>query len=97
MKLSIKVAPKAARNAINGWMGEVLKLSVTAVPEQGKANDAVIRLLAEALRVPRSAIQVLRGATGTQKLLQIEGLDELEVRRRLACPEGQADRGAGIS
>lgn len=87
MKLSLKVAPKAARNAISGWMGETLKLSVTAAPERGKANDAVIELLARTLKLPKSAISVIRGQTSTQKLVQIDGLADGEILRRLAHPD----------
>jgi uncharacterized protein (TIGR00251 family) len=83
VRLQLKVAPKSGRNAISGWMGDTLKVSVTAVPERGKANEAVIELLADALRVPKSAIQVVRGASSSQKLVQIEGLTEAEVFARL--------------
>lgn len=83
MLLQVKVAPKAARNAIVGWSGEALKLSVTAAPERGRANDAVIALLAEALRCPRSALSVKRGATTPRKLIAVSGLGEGEVLTRL--------------
>lgn len=85
-RLQIKVAPKAARNAVNGWMADTLKVSVTTAPEKGKANQAVIGLLADALRLPKSALRVVRGETSTQKLIEISGLDEGEVLRRLAHP-----------
>lgn len=84
VRLQLKVMPKAGRNAITGWMGDTLKVSVTAVPERGKANEAVIELLSDALRVPKSAIQVVRGASSSQKLVQIEGLVREEVEKRLA-------------
>lgn len=83
MRLAVKVAPKAARNALNGWMGDTLKISVTTAPEKGKANQAVIELLAEALRLPKSALAVVRGETSQQKLIEIHGLDDAEVHRRL--------------
>lgn len=88
MRLQVKVAPKAARNALNGWMGDTLKVSVTTAPEKGKANQAVIELLAGALRLPKSALAVVRGETSQQKLIEIRGLDEPEVWRRL----GRASR-----
>jgi uncharacterized protein YggU (UPF0235/DUF167 family) len=86
MILSIKVAPKAARTAISGWMGSVLKISVTAVPERGKANEAVIELLAATLKLPKSSISVLRGHGGAQKVVQVDGLADGEILRRLAHP-----------
>lgn len=81
--LQLKVAPEAARNAITGWMGDTLKLSVTAAPEKGKANEAVIDLLAKALDVPRSSIAVVRGQTSQQKLVAVQGFDDAQLRRRL--------------
>lgn len=83
MKLQLKVTPKASRTAVNGWMGEVLKLGVTAAPERGKANEAVIALLAEVLRLPVSAIRVVRGQTSAQKWIEIDGLPQDEILRRL--------------
>jgi len=77
------VAPKAARNAIQGWHGERLKVSVTAVPERGKANEAVIELMAEALGVAPSRIEVVAGHTQPNKRLQITGLGRDEVLSRL--------------
>ncbi|WP_293387128.1 DUF167 domain-containing protein [Nevskia sp.] len=83
-RLDVKVSPKASKNAITGWMGEVLKLSVTAAPEKGKANEAVEALLAEALGVAKSAVSVVAGQTSKQKRVEITGLDLAEVRQRLA-------------
>lgn len=83
MKLAVKVSPKAARDAIVGWHGGALKISVTAVPERGKANAAVQRLLAKTLDLPLSAVVLLRGDSSSQKLFEIRGLQEGEVLRRL--------------
>ena len=82
-KLQLRVSPKASRDALTGWMGETLKLSVMAVPERGKANEAVIELLAGVLGIAKSRIRVLRGEAQPNKLVEIEGLDEGELRRRL--------------
>lgn len=81
--LLCKVSPKASRNAITGWHADHLKLSVTAVPEKGKANAAVSVLLAEALGLPRSAVCVIAGQTQSIKRLRIDGLDEPSLRARL--------------
>jgi len=85
-RLQIKVSPGASRNAIGAWMGDTLKLSVTTAPEKGKANEAVIGLLAEALGCPVSRISVLRGHGQPRKLVEVEGLDEAELHRRLGRP-----------
>lgn len=83
MKLAVKVTPKASRNAVLGWHGEALKIAVTAVPERGKANAAVQELLADTLRLPKSAITLLRGDTQSQKLFEISGLAEADARQRI--------------
>ncbi len=70
-RLQIKVAPRASRNAIVGWQGDVLKLSVTAAADRGAANAAVIALLAGAMRVAKSRIEIRRGAARREKLLLI--------------------------
>jgi len=80
----VKVSPGARDDAISGWQGDVLRIRVRAAPEAGKANEAVCRLLAHALGLPRSALAVVRGASSREKLVQIDGLDDEDVRRRIA-------------
>jgi hypothetical protein len=82
-RLAVKVSPKASRNAILGWLGEALKLSVTAAPERGKANEAVEELLAEALNLAKRRVSVVSGHTQSRKLVQVEGLSDAELRARL--------------
>ena len=84
MKLRIKVIPKSSRNGIAGWMGDTLKVQVTAPPERGKANAAVQKVLADALGVPRKCIRLVTGLTSTRKVLEIDGPSESEVRSHLA-------------
>jgi len=83
-RLEVKVSPGASRNAIHGWLGDALKLSVTAAPERGKANAAVAALLAEKLGVPASAVTVVAGHGATRKRVEIAGLSAEAVRARLA-------------
>jgi len=66
-----------------GWQGDVLRLSVAAPAQRGKANEAVLRLLSSALGLPRQRLRIVRGLTSRQKVIAIEGLDEAEVRARL--------------
>jgi len=80
----VKVSPGARDDAISGWQGDVLRIRVRAAPEAGKANEAVCRLLAHALGLPPSAFAVVRGASSREKLVQIDGLDDEDVRRRIA-------------
>lgn len=86
VRLNLKVAPKSSRNAVTGWMGDTLKLSVTTAPEKGKANQMVIDVLAEALEVSRSSISIIRGETAATKLVEIQSLTEAEIFRRLNKP-----------
>ncbi len=84
-RIAIRLTPKAAREAIQGWAkdvsgGDILKCSVTAVPENGKANEALIVLLSKKLKTPKSAIFLIRGATDRNKIIEIQGLDENALR-----------------
>lgn len=83
MRLSVKVVPKSSKNAVVGWMGEALKVCVTAPPEKGKANAAVEAVLAEALGIPKERVRIVAGTASPRKMVEIDGLDEAEVRRRL--------------
>ena len=83
MRISVKVVPKSSKNAVTGWVGEALKICVTAPPEKGKANAAVEAVLARALDVPNDCVRIITGHGAARKTVEIEGLDEAEVRRRL--------------
>ena len=86
MRLRLKVQPKARREGITGLTpdpdGTALKLAVGAPPEDGKANAAVIALLADELGVAKSAVSVVSGATDRRKLVEIRG-DETRLRAAL--------------
>ena len=81
--LDRKVSAKASRNAITGFLGEALKVSVTAAPERGRANAAVEALLAEQLGLPRAAVRVVAGETSRTKKVEIAGLEAGVLRDRL--------------
>jgi len=69
--LHVRVQPKARANAVKGWHGAALRVSVTAAPEDGKANRAVIELLAETFDVAPSSISLVRGAVSRDKLFRL--------------------------
>ena len=68
---------------IVGWQDTTLRLRVTAPPVDGAANTAVTRLLAEALSVPPSSISVVSGLHARGKIVEITGLGQAEMQRRL--------------
>lgn len=72
-RLLLRVTPKASRNAVAApeAEGNPLRVYVTTVPEGGKANAVVLKLLAKALGVPKSRLTVVRGATGRDKVVEI--------------------------
>ena len=89
LALVVRLTPKGGRDAIDGveTMSDgkaVLKARVRAVPEDGKANAALVELIAKALRVPRSAVTVVAGQTSRVKTLEIAG-DGAELAAALAA------------
>lgn len=78
LRLSVRLTPNAGRDQVDGVEINAndeahLKAKVTAVPEKGKANKALIALLAKAVGVPKSSISVISGDTARQKVLRIDG------------------------
>ena len=69
--LHVRVQPKARANAVKGWHGDALRVSVTAAPEDGKANSAVIALLAETFGIAPSSISLVRGVTSRDKWFRL--------------------------
>jgi uncharacterized protein (TIGR00251 family) len=82
-KLSVKVVPGASRNEIAGWLGDALKVRVTAPPERGRANAAVEKLLAEALGLRCESVRVVAGHGSARKTIELSGLAPDEIRARL--------------
>jgi hypothetical protein len=81
--LSVRIHPRAKKNAITGILGGALKVSLTAPPIDGKANDACIEFFARLLKVPRSSVTIASGQTSRGKLIRVSGLPAEEVRRRI--------------
>ena len=84
MRLQVKVVPSSSRDRVAGWLGEVLKVRVTAPAERGRANSAVEATIAEALGLPKGSIRVVHGRTSPRKIVEIVGLSEAEILRRLS-------------
>lgn len=81
--LTIHVQPRARRTEVVGWQGDAIKVRLAAVPANGKANDALLAYMAEALSVPRHAVRLLSGATGRRKRVEVRGLSVNEALKRL--------------
>ena len=80
---AIKVHPHAKKDGLAGQVGDALKVAVTAPPVEGKANAACVRVLAEVLGVPRSAVAIVAGGSGRLKRVCIAGLTAHQVQARL--------------
>ncbi len=81
--LNIKVVPGARHDRVVGAYGDAIKVQVSAPPEGGKANAAVVGVLAEALGVKVHQIELLAGHVQPRKVVRVAGLNDDEVRRRL--------------
>jgi uncharacterized protein len=82
-RLALRVSPGARTSGVVGRHGNAWKVRVTAPPEGGKANDAVVELLASALDVPARTISIVSGRSGRDKLVELAGLAPDEAERRL--------------
>jgi len=82
-RLAIKVVPGASQDRIVGWLGEALKVKVRAQPEKGKANAAVIALLAKYFDVPASNLTVFSGHTSRTKIIDIRGMSVSGIQKKL--------------
>jgi len=84
VEITIKAVPGASRDRIVGPLGDALKVQVSAPPEKGKANQAIVDLISKTLGVSSRSIQVVQGQTNTRKVLKIAGIHEEAVRTRLS-------------
>lgn len=79
----MRVQPRARRDEIVGERAGAVLVRVTAPPVEGKANAALCRLLAKRLGLPRGKVAIVRGGSARDKLVEIDGLETEEVRRKL--------------
>ena len=83
--IAVKVVPGSSRDKISGALGDELKVTTAAPPEKGKANAAVVRIIAAAIGVSPKAVQLVSGPTSARKEFRVCGLSEAAVRERLAA------------
>jgi hypothetical protein len=84
--LAVKVQPRASRNEIGEALGNELRIKVTAPPVDAAANEALVRLLADALDCPRSRVELLRGHTSRHKVVKLHGMSVEAALNRLSPP-----------
>lgn len=83
--IKVRVSPKSQKGLVVGWMDDgALKVKVLAAPEGGRANIELLRVVAEELKIPVRDVTIESGCGSMEKILKIVGLDEEEVKRRLA-------------
>ena len=85
-RLTVRLSPRASREEVAGERDGALLVRVTAPPVDGAANEALVRLLAKRLRVAKGAVRIVSGDTSRRKTVEVEGLDDAEVRERLGLP-----------
>jgi|SRR6516165_8198286 len=90
-RIRFRVAPGAARSDVVGRHGAGWKVRVAAAPERGKANDALIVLLADVLPVGRSDVAVVSGLSSRDKIVAVSGIDAKEADEALARAATQAN------
>lgn len=82
-RVTVKVHPRAKRSAITGRLGDAWKLDLAAPPVDGKANAECIRFFAELAGVARGKVRIVTGAAARMKVVEIEGVAQEDLERRL--------------
>jgi len=80
---AVRVHPRAKKNGITGELGNALKISLTAPPLDGRANEACVEFFAKLLKVPRTSVTIASGQSSRNKVIRVAGLTAEEVRERL--------------
>jgi len=88
-RVRLRVSPGARSAQVVGRHGEAWKVRVAAPPEGGRANEAVVRLLARTLSLPRGAVTLVSGHGARDKIVQLTGLDSAQIERRLSSAAGK--------
>ena len=83
VRLRVHVTPGAREEGIVGWHGGSLRVKVRVRPQKGRANQALLRMLARRLGVAPANLSIVHGAASRDKLVEVEGLSEEELRARL--------------
>jgi uncharacterized protein (TIGR00251 family) len=90
-RLQLRVSPGAKRSAIVGRHGAAWKVRVNAAPEDGKANAAVVKLLADTLSLRERDVEIVSGHASRDKTVALAGVRPEEIERRLAEASGAGE------
>ena len=91
-RVRLRVAPAATRAGVVGRHGDAWKVRVTAPAEAGRANDAVVRLLADTLALPRTSVTLVSGHSARDKIVELAGVEPEDIERRLSSAAGKERR-----
>jgi len=91
-RLRLRIQPGASRAGIVGRHGDAWKVRVTAAPEAGRANEAVLRLLSETLSIPRDSLTLVSGHAARDKTVRLDGVGPAQVERRVSAASDQRPR-----
>ena len=83
-RVRVHLSPGSRRSEVAGRHGDGWKVRVAAPAERGRANAALEKLVAEALAVPRASVRIVAGHASRSKIVEVEGLEPVELERRLA-------------
>jgi len=82
-QIEVRLRPRGSRDELAGLRDGVLQAKVTAAPVDGKANRALCKLIAKRVGVPPSRVAVVRGEKSREKVVRVEGIDEMALREAL--------------
>jgi uncharacterized protein (TIGR00251 family) len=82
-RIDVRLTPRGGRDRVDGWDGAILRVRVAAPPAEGRANAAMIRLLAKTLGLPPSRLTLVAGGQSRTKVVEIAGLALEDVRARI--------------
>jgi uncharacterized protein len=91
-RVRLRVSPGAQRAGVVGRHGDAWKVRVAAPAEGGRANEAVVRLLADTLAIPRAAVTLVSVHTGRDKIVELTGVEPEQIERRLSSAAGKEGR-----
>ncbi|HEU5360258.1 MAG TPA: DUF167 domain-containing protein [Candidatus Deferrimicrobiaceae bacterium] len=85
--VAVHVLPRASREGVAGILGDAVRVRLTAPPLENRANEALVRFLADALGVPRTRVEIVAGRRGRRKIVRVGGISRGELLRRLGLEQ----------